>query len=101
MTVRIHTNLVGVSQEQFAAVYEHVTAGEPPKGLIFHSSGPIDGGWGVVDFWESRQDYERRDASGSGGDSRRGRDNASASGRRGVSGLRDVPALAIEDLLRA
>ena len=27
----------------------------PPKGLIFHASGPIDGGWGIIDFWESRE----------------------------------------------
>jgi len=58
MTVRIHTNLAGVTQEEFDAVHKHITAGEPPKGLIFHSSAPIDGGWGVIDFWESRQDYD-------------------------------------------
>ena len=58
MTVRIHTNLAGLTEEGFAAVHKHVTTGEPPKGLIFHSSGPIDGGWAVVDFWESRQDYD-------------------------------------------
>jgi hypothetical protein len=58
MTVRIHTNLAGVTQEQFDVVHKHITAGEPPKGLTFHSSSPIDGGWGVIDFWESRQDYD-------------------------------------------
>ena len=56
MTVRIHTNLVGVTQEEFEAVHKQVMAsGEPPKGLIFHSSGPVAGGWIVIDFWESRQ----------------------------------------------
>ncbi len=58
MTVRIHTNLAGVTEEEFVAVHKHVTAGEPPKGLIFHSSGPVDGGWCVIDFWESRQDCD-------------------------------------------
>jgi hypothetical protein len=58
MTVRIHTNLTGVTEEEFAAVHKLITAGQLPKGLIFHSSGPIDGGWGVIDFWESRQDYD-------------------------------------------
>ena len=58
MAVRIHTNLAGVTEEEFAAVHKHVTAGPPPQGLIFHSSGPIDGGWGVLDFWESRADYD-------------------------------------------
>ena len=32
--------------------------GNPPKGILFHASGPIDGGWGVIDFWESRQDFD-------------------------------------------
>ena len=59
MTVRIHTNLVGVTQEEFEAVHKQVIAsGEPPKGLIFHSSSPVDGGWIVIDFWESRQDFD-------------------------------------------
>jgi hypothetical protein len=30
-----------------------------PDGLIFHASGPIDGGWGVLDFWESRAHFDR------------------------------------------
>ena len=58
VTVRIHTHLVGVTQKEFDAVHKLVTAGDPPKGLIFHSSGPIDGGWSVIDFWESRRDYD-------------------------------------------
>jgi hypothetical protein len=33
------------------------------KGLIFHASGPIDGGWGIIDFWQSREDF---DASATG-----------------------------------
>jgi hypothetical protein len=58
MTVRIHTNLAGVNQEAFDAMHKLITAGEPPKGLIFHSSAPSAGGWAVIDFWESRQDYD-------------------------------------------
>jgi hypothetical protein len=27
--------------------------------MIFHSSGPIEGGWGVIDFWESRMQFDR------------------------------------------
>jgi len=58
MTVRIHTTLPGVSQEQFDAVHKIVTAGEPPKGLLFHSSAPVGDDWVVIDFWESRQDFD-------------------------------------------
>ena len=32
---------------------------ESPDGLIFHASGPIDGGWGALDFWESREQFDR------------------------------------------
>ena len=35
-----------------------ITLNNPPKGILFHASGPIDGGWGVIDFWESRQDFD-------------------------------------------
>jgi quinol monooxygenase YgiN len=59
MTVGIRIKLPGVTQEQFDKVNEHVLAsGDQPKGMIFHSSGPIDEGWGVIDFWESRADFD-------------------------------------------
>jgi hypothetical protein len=31
----------------------------PPEGLLFHASGPVDGGFGVIDFWESRAHFDR------------------------------------------
>ena len=59
MTVGIRIKFAGLSQEQFDQVNKHVDpATNPPKGLLFHASGPIDEGWGVIDFWESRQDFD-------------------------------------------
>jgi hypothetical protein len=59
MAVGIRIKLPGVNQEQFDTVNEHVNrGGEAPKGMIFHASGPIDEGWGVIDFWESRADFD-------------------------------------------
>jgi hypothetical protein len=59
MAVGIRIKLPGVTQEQFDQVNEQVNAsGGPPNGMIFHSSGPIDEGWGVIDFWESRADFD-------------------------------------------
>ena len=59
MTVGIRIKLSGVSQEQFDEVNKHIDpTGNPPKGVLFHASGPIDDGWGVIDFWESRQDFD-------------------------------------------
>jgi hypothetical protein len=59
MAVGIRIKFAGLSQEQFDAVNRHVDpVSDPPKGVLFHASGPIDGGWGVIDFWESRQDFD-------------------------------------------
>ena len=32
---------------------------DPPEGLIFHAAGPIEDGWGIIDFWESREHFDR------------------------------------------
>lgn len=59
MAVGIRIKLAGITEEQFDAVNERVDpAGDPPKGLLFHASGPIEEGWGVIDFWQSRQDFD-------------------------------------------
>jgi len=59
LTTGIRIKLPGVTQEQFDAVHaEMAKLGGSPKGLEFHASGPIDGGWGVIDFWETRQDFD-------------------------------------------
>jgi hypothetical protein len=59
MAVGIRFKLAGVTAEQFDqlnAVIDPV--GNPPDGIIFHASGPVDGGWGILDFWESRAHYD-------------------------------------------
>jgi hypothetical protein len=59
MAVGIRIRFAGVTQEQFDAINAHVDpASDPPSGLIFHASGPIDGGWGVIDFWQSRELFD-------------------------------------------
>jgi hypothetical protein len=59
MAVGIRFKLAGVTAEQFDqlnAVIDPV--GNPPDGILFHASGPVDGGWGILDFWESRAHYD-------------------------------------------
>ncbi len=59
MAVGIRIKFAGLQQEQFDEVNRQVDpAGDPPIGLLFHASGPIDGGWGVIDFWESREAFD-------------------------------------------
>jgi len=59
MAVGIRIKLAGITQEQFDHVHDQVNPDRtPPKGLLVHASGPIDGGWGIIDFWESRADFD-------------------------------------------
>ena len=59
MAVGIRIKLAGITEEQFDRVHDHVNPDRtPPQGLLFHASGPIDGGWGIIDFWESRADFD-------------------------------------------
>jgi hypothetical protein len=59
MAVGIRIKFAGLTEEKFDAVNAHVDPdSNPPKGLLFHSSGPIDEGWGVIDFWESRAAFD-------------------------------------------
>ena len=32
--------------------------GRDRRGCAFTLRGPIDGGWGIIDFWESRADFD-------------------------------------------
>jgi hypothetical protein len=61
MAVGIRLKFAGGTQEQYQAVHDTVNASSPlgrADGLLVHSAGPIDGGWGVIDFWESRQAFD-------------------------------------------
>jgi hypothetical protein len=60
MPVCIRQKFSGGTQEQYDTVHGHLKIdADPPEGLIFHSAGPIDEGWGVIDFWESRDAFDR------------------------------------------
>lgn len=60
MAVGLRIKFQGGGAEEYEAIHSHMEVDEnPPEGLIFHSAGPIDGGWGVIDFWESREDFDR------------------------------------------
>ena len=60
MTVGIRIRFAGLSQDEFDEINREVDPhGNPPDGLLFHASGPIEGGWGVIDFWESSEHHQR------------------------------------------
>lgn len=60
MAIGLRLKFEGGTQEQYDAVHAGVEAdANPPEGLIFHAAGPIEGGWGIIDFWESREHFDR------------------------------------------
>jgi hypothetical protein len=60
MAVGLRLKFSGGTLEQYEAVHGHMDVqNNPPEGLIFHSAGPIEGGFGVIDFWESREQFDR------------------------------------------
>lgn len=60
MAVGLRIKFDGGTQDQYDAIHSHMKIDEnPPDGMIFHSAGPIEGGWGVIDFWESREHFDR------------------------------------------
>jgi len=59
MAVGIRIKLHGITQEQFDKGHDQINPDRTqPKGLLYHASGPVDGGWGIIDFWESREDFD-------------------------------------------
>lgn len=59
MAVGLRIKFAGGTQEQYEAVNTEMGVEEnPPAGLIFHAAGPIEDGWGVIDFWESRDLFD-------------------------------------------
>lgn len=60
MAIGLRIKFSGGTQAQYDAVHGRMRVDEdPPTGLIFHSAGPIEDGWGVIDFWESREAFDR------------------------------------------
>jgi len=60
MAVGLRIKFEGGTQEQYEATSSRLRADQnPPEGLIFHSAGPIEGGWGLIEFWDSREAFDR------------------------------------------
>jgi hypothetical protein len=60
MAIGLRLKFEGGTQEQYDAVHRQIGVDDnPPEGLIFHAAGPIEGGWGIIDFWESREHFDR------------------------------------------
>jgi hypothetical protein len=59
MVIGLSLRFAEGTAEQYDAVNTKMgVEDDPPAGLIFHAAGPIKTGWGVLDFWESREQFD-------------------------------------------
>jgi hypothetical protein len=58
MALAILVEIPGVTREQYEGVVTKVTAAGRPRGSVFHAGGPMEGGYRLVEVWESREDAD-------------------------------------------
>jgi hypothetical protein len=59
MAIGLLMEFPGMGQEQYDAVMEELNlGGRMPSGGITHAAGPTEGGWRVVDVWESQEAFD-------------------------------------------
>jgi len=59
MAIAVMQDFPGGTQQQYNQVNDQVLAqlnlgGNTPQGCLFHTAGPIEGGWRILDVWESQ-----------------------------------------------
>jgi hypothetical protein len=60
MAVGLVIDLDGMTAERYDRLNAEINfPAEPPDGLISHIAGPTDGGFRVLDLWESVEDFDR------------------------------------------
>ena len=52
--VQIH-ELAGMTREQYEQGMRELNLSGPPPGSHLHASGPMEGGWRIVEVWESEE----------------------------------------------
>ena len=59
MAVLVVVNIPGGTKEQYQANHRQITSAPwfPPKGFVSHVGAPSDGGWLIVDVFETVDDY--------------------------------------------
>jgi hypothetical protein len=59
MAVGIRQKFSGGTQANYDAAHAVMEVDtNPPAGMLVHSAGPVEGGWGIIDPWESREAFD-------------------------------------------
>jgi hypothetical protein len=60
MAIGILVEIPGGTQANYDAVIARMDLrNDPPEGCLVHMAGPMEGGWRVVDVWESQEHFDR------------------------------------------
>jgi len=60
MRYGVKLELPGLTQEQYDAMHAQIAPlGSEASGFVAHIAGPTQGGWYVMEVWESKADFER------------------------------------------
>jgi len=60
MAVGVFLEFPGVTREQYEQLAQDMALSAPPEGVVVHVCGPTsEGGWRLVDVWESQEAFER------------------------------------------
>ncbi len=52
--VQVH-ELAGMTREQYEQAVRQLKLSGPPPGSHLHAAGPMEGGWRIVEVWESEE----------------------------------------------
>jgi quinol monooxygenase YgiN len=55
MALAMLAEIPDLTREQYESVVRKVNEAGSPVGAVFHAGGPIEGGYRVVEVWESRE----------------------------------------------
>ncbi len=55
MAIGLIFEVPGIAQEQYDAASQQLDAGGPMEGCLVHVAGPMEGGWRVIEVWESQE----------------------------------------------
>jgi hypothetical protein len=59
MAIGLSIRFADGTAEQYDAINAEMgVESDKPDGMIFHAAGPIKDGWGIIDFWESRAQFD-------------------------------------------
>jgi hypothetical protein len=52
------SEIADLTREQYEVVVKKVNGSGTPRGALFHAGGPMEGGYRVVEVWQSREAAE-------------------------------------------